>query len=261
MADVLQFDEETSRTLEIAYAAPEVVAQRRSVIQALQLHAGEAVLDIGCGPGYLVADMAAAVTPAGRVTGVDRSESALALARQRCAGLASVEFRSAEATRLPFLDSSFDAIVVTQVYEYVADLSAALSELYRVLRPRGRAVIIDTDWRTLVWHSSDPARMQRILQAWDAHLVNPVLPRTLAVQLRQAGLVVRQQSVIPYLNTQYNSNFYSYGLAKFICSFVPGRQDIAKEEVAAWAAEFPALSDSGAYFFSLNRYLFLAEKS
>ena len=64
----------------------------------------------------------------------------------------------ADATRLPFEAGHFDAAVSTQVYEYVPDVDRALADLYRVLRPGGRALILDTDWDSLVWHSSDQAR-------------------------------------------------------------------------------------------------------
>src|SRR3981081_2280046 len=54
-----------------------------------------------------------------------------------------------DAVVLPFPDGSFDAAVSTQVYEYVADMPRALAELRRVLRPGGRAVVLDTDWDSL----------------------------------------------------------------------------------------------------------------
>jgi ubiquinone/menaquinone biosynthesis C-methylase UbiE len=260
MTRSIRFDEETYRRMEVMYAAPDVAAQRRAVLDALKLLPGEKVLDIGCGPGFMVQELLPIVGRAGKVPAIDVNEGAIALARARCAAHSNVEFQSANATALPYLDSSFDAAVSTQVYEYVRDLSAALRELYRVLRPGGRAVIMDTDWRTAVWHSSDCERMDRILKAWDEHLMDPILPRTLAAQLREAGFVIRKQDVFVFLNSEYNSNTYSYGLAKIVGAFVPGRQGITKDEVIAWGDDLQSLADSGDYFFSLNRYLFIAEK-
>ncbi len=242
------------------YAAPDVVAQRRAVLEAIKLQPGERTLDIGCGPGFVAEEIARVAGPAGKVSAIDINEGAIALARVRCAGHSNVEFQSASAAALPYPDSSFDAVVATQVYEYVQNLNTALLELYRVLRPGGRTVIMDTDWRTAVWHSTDGDRMDRVLKAWDEHLVDPILPRTLAAKLRDVGFVIRKQSVFPFLNTEYNSDTYSHGLAKMICAFVPGRQGITKSEVMAWADDLRKLADSGAYFFSLNRYLFVAEK-
>ena len=73
--------------MEAAYTTPELVAQRREVLRLLALQPGESVLDIGAGPGFLAAEMAAAVEPGGRVFAVDPSESMRELARSRGAAL------------------------------------------------------------------------------------------------------------------------------------------------------------------------------
>ncbi|MCH8953472.1 MAG: methyltransferase domain-containing protein [Proteobacteria bacterium] len=217
------------------------------------------MLDIGCGPGYLAASMGAAVGSGGRVDGVDGSESMLALARSRCADQAWVTFHPGDATDLPFDDGAFDVAVSTQVLEYVADIDTALAEIHRVLRPGGRAVIVDTDWDNLVWHSGDAARMRRVLAAWDEHLVDPHLPRTLARRLKDQGFRVRAE-VIPIINIVLEPNTYSYGILGEIQDFVAGRQGVSAEEADAWAEDLHDLGRAGKYFFSLNRYLFAAEK-
>jgi arsenite methyltransferase len=58
-----------------------------------------------------------------------------------------------DATALPFPDGAFDAAAAVQVYAYVEDLDMALAELFRVLRPGGRAVVLDTDLDSMVWHA------------------------------------------------------------------------------------------------------------
>jgi hypothetical protein len=60
MAEMLQFDAETARRVEAVYTTPDVVAQRRDVLRILALRPGETVVDIGAGPGFLAAEMAAA---------------------------------------------------------------------------------------------------------------------------------------------------------------------------------------------------------
>jgi arsenite methyltransferase len=71
---------------------------------------------------------------------------------------------------LPYPDASFDAVVSTQVYEYVPDLEEAVSEFGRVMRPGGRGVIVDTDWATPYWSATDTAVRGRIIEAWQSGL-------------------------------------------------------------------------------------------
>lgn len=258
----LQFDDETSRRVEAIYSTPDVVAQREAVLRALELRPGEHVLDVGSGPGLLAADMAMAVGDSGRVRGLDISEGMVSISQRRCANIAHVDFQVGTATRLPFPESSFDAAVSTQVYEYLSgkDVTTALSELHRVLRPDGRAVIIDTDGDSLVWHSTDPERMKRVLGAWSEHCADFHLPRRLSSMLVQAGFQIHRRDCIPLFNPDYDPNTYSYGLISLIVAFVPGRQGVTKEEAEAWAEDLRRIGRECLYFFSLNRYLFLAIK-
>ena len=139
---MIEFDEEMAQRVEAVYRTPDVVEQRRATRAVLALQPGERVLDIGSGPGFLAAEMAAEVGPDGRVHGIDPSASMLACAARRDA---PVEYGSGDALALPFPDERFDVAVCTQVYEYVEDIAAALVEARRVLRPGGRLLVVDTD--------------------------------------------------------------------------------------------------------------------
>ena len=260
MSGGLQFNEETSRNIEALYLTPDVVAQRCQVLKALQLRESERVLDIGTGPGLLAYDMAASVGRDGRVCGIDMSEDMLAMSRKRCAHQPWTEYQRADATNLPYPDNGFDAAVSTQVYEYVADIPAALAELYRVTRPGGRVVVLDTDYGSLVIHTGDEARMERVLSAWDEHFVHAGLPRILSRHLRDAGFKIRQREVIPMFNPEYHDNTYAKRVLGMMASFAVGRRGVSQEEANAWLAEFAELGKQGKFFFSLNRYLFVADK-
>lgn len=253
MTDQLEFDEEASRAVEATYATQDVIGQRRATLRALELRPGERVLDIGCGPGYLAGEMAQLVGSEGHVQGVDPSPSMLAIARRHAP---SAELSEGGALSLPAPDASFDAAVSTQVYEYVADVEAALAEVRRVLRPHGRLLVLDTDWDSIVWRSSDHERMTRVLRAWDEHLADPHLPRRLPELLARAGFSVQRSAVVPVLNVGYERDTYSAHILGMIARFVSGRHGVSAEEASAWEADLRALGPN--YFFSLNRYLFLA---
>jgi arsenite methyltransferase len=242
---MLEFDEATAKQVEATYQTPDVIEQRRATRAILALQPGEHVLDIGSGPGFLAAEMAAEVGAGGRVVGLDPSESMLAMGARRGA---PVEYVAGDAVTLPFPDETFDAAIATQVYEYVPDMPAALAEARRVLKPGGRLLILDTDWDSVVWHSTDRARMQRVLKKWNDHLADPYLPRRLPGLLRDAGFALGEATIIPILNRGEADDF-SRRIMHVIADFVDDR---------AWAEDLRAMGED--YFFSLNRYVFVARR-
>jgi SAM-dependent methyltransferase len=184
---------------------------------------------------------------------------AMSAARPLRPDSAPVEFVRAGVERIPYPDGAFDAAVCTQVLEYVADIPRALAEIRRVLRPEGRVVLLDTDWDSIVWHSSDPARMERVLAAWAEHLFDPWLPRTLQGSLRRAGFAPEPPVVVPVLNVGYSEAMYSTRAIGLIAGYVPGHQGVTRAEADAWAEDLRSMGDD--YFFSLCRYLFAATRT
>ena len=260
MAPTIDFDEGAARALEAAYLTTDVIEQRCAMLRLLSPLPGQAVLDVGSGPGLLAAELADRVGPEGRVVGLDLAEPMLEMARRRCADRPQVSFEQGDAAKLPFEDASFDAVVSTQVYEYVPDIPGALAEVERVLKPGGIVAILDTDYDSWVVHTDDPERHARIVDAWDEHFVHRGLPRTLGASMRNAGLRLRQRVAIPMFNPEYVPSAFSFHLIKLIARFCAGRRSVTEDDAAAWLAEQEELGRTGGYFFSLNRYVFVAEK-
>ncbi len=82
----LQFDEETSRRIEAAYSSRDVLRRRALVREAVGARPGDRVLDVGCGPGFYVAEILEEVGPEGSVVGVDGSAAMLGLAADSKSG-------------------------------------------------------------------------------------------------------------------------------------------------------------------------------
>ncbi|MFT2014284.1 class I SAM-dependent methyltransferase [Streptomyces sp. 796.1] len=122
-----------------------------------ELAPGQSVLDVGCGPGTITADLAERVAP-GEVTGVDAAGGVLAQARATAAerGLTNLTFAVADVHRLDFPDDSFDVVHAHQVLQHVADPVGALREMRRVCRPGGVVAARDADYAAMTWYPQVP---------------------------------------------------------------------------------------------------------
>lgn len=119
---------------------PMVFAAKRALAARLAGQApGFSAAEIGCGTGRNLAALKAA--GAGALSGFDLSEGMLdkARARQTGAALAAHDM----AAPLPLPDASQDLVLVALAFEHVADLSAPLAEIRRILRPAGRALVLE----------------------------------------------------------------------------------------------------------------------
>jgi arsenite methyltransferase len=159
---------------------------------------------------------------------------------------------------IPEPDSLFDAAIAVQVLEYVPDTEAALTELYRVLRPGGRLVIWDADWSTVSMHSSDQDRMLRVLHAWDDHLAHPELPHMLARQLRDAGFSEVTADGTAFVTTTMDHESYGGSMVPLIGNYVAGHRGVSKEDAHEWLAEQVELDEAGAFFFACLQVCFTA---
>ncbi len=112
---------------------------RRRAVALARLDASQRAVDVGAGTGDLTFALARASAPGARVVAADLSRGMLEVARRRGPVLAVI----ANAESLPFADSSLDRVITGFTVRNVADLPRALREFRRVLRPGGRAVILE----------------------------------------------------------------------------------------------------------------------
>jgi SAM-dependent methyltransferase len=108
------------------------------VAEAAGVALGQDVLDVACGTGVLAREAARRVQPDGKVTGLDRNEGMLAVARRKAP---EIEWRQGQAEALPFPAGRFDAVASQFGLMFFEDRVLALTEMWRVLKPRGRLAV------------------------------------------------------------------------------------------------------------------------
>lgn len=125
------------------------------------LSAGMAVLDIGCGPGNISADLGSRVAP-GRVNGVDYADDAIAAATADFGEVANVTFAVGDGYNLDFADATFDVVHAHQVLQHLTEPVRALREWRRVLKPGATMAARDSIYSSFAWAPVDP-----VLDRWN----------------------------------------------------------------------------------------------
>ncbi len=128
------------------------------------LRPGLELLDVGCGPGTITADLAARLAP-GRVIGIDRSPAIVDSATADTDGAPNLHFAVGDVYALDFPNDSFDIVHAHQVLQHLSDPVAALVEMRRVCRPGGRVAVRDGDYAGFTWAPADP-RLERWLDVY-----------------------------------------------------------------------------------------------
>ena len=258
---MLTFDAATTRFLDMAYQGADISRRRKLSFDASDPQPGETIVDIGCGAGHLLAELARAVGPTGRVIGIDPSADMLATARSRCADFDWVSLTEGSADPLPVPDGAADKAVSMQVFEYLDNIPAALAECHRALRPGGRLVINDIHFDSLVWHTDHPARMTRMLAAWDHHFTERRVPALLPPLLRRAGFTIDRIATATITDHVLKPDGLALMMLRLIENFAIQRNLVPEPEARAWRAEQEELARNGAFFFSLTQFATIAHKT
>lgn len=110
--------------------------------QWLQLTGKEKILDVACGTGVLE-ELLLSQNPSQEIVGVDLSGNMLEIAKGRLTAYPNITFHQASVSDLPFAGETFDLVVCANSFHYFEDPEVSLSQMRRVLKVRGRLIVMD----------------------------------------------------------------------------------------------------------------------
>ncbi|WP_421982274.1 methyltransferase domain-containing protein [Roseibium sp.] len=217
---------------------------------------GGSVLDIGCGFGLETLRLANEIGPSGMVSGVDISPDFIAEARSRAEQAeAAIDYRVGDAHDLPFAAASFDSVRAERMLIYLKDVSGALAEMKRVLKPGGRLALIEPDFSTNTINIGNRRLMRRIVDHETAVAVEQSwLPGPLAVALSGIGFndieIATRVLIFPQeLGATY---FKSIGVHAQEAGVISG------VELTEWQDDIDRLRDKDQVFATIGYFLFTA---
>ncbi|MEM6973496.1 MAG: methyltransferase domain-containing protein [Pseudomonadota bacterium] len=221
------------------------LAQRRlAILHEIAPARGGRIIEIGCGAGLLLREIALATGPHGLAAGIDVSPDQVAAAEAETAGVPGVRVEVADAAALPFPDAVFDAGIAAHVLEYLDDPPAALRAMRRVLKPGARLVVLATNWDADFWHGTAPETAAPVLAAWRAEMHWPNLPARLGPMMIEAGFTGLRQVPVPVVNTSLGEDQMAPWMARIMAAHAGG------EAGTPWLREMAASDGSGEIFYS-----------
>ncbi|MGP3955273.1 methyltransferase domain-containing protein [Nonomuraea sp. 3N208] len=236
---------ELIQLLDVADAMPAGAALRARSYELLDLQDGAGVVDVGCGAGRAVGELA---ERGARAIGVDLSEEMIAVARSRWP---YADFRLGDACDLPLADGEVAGYRADKVFHELPDVAKALTEARRVLVPGGRVVLIGQDWDTQVIDSDDPGLTRAIVHARADLTANPRAARRYRNLLLDAGF----EDVAVEVHTAVFTDATMVPLLARTAAAVRAAGAITAEQESVWVAEQVERAQSGRMFLALPLFM------
>jgi len=176
--------------LDVAKRLPGYPAAKAQLLDRLRPEHASSAVDVGCGYGTDVIELAKRLRPGGRAIGVDVSEAMITEARRRAAGIGShVSFLVGDALALPFDDNTFDICRTETVLQHLADPGRALTEMARVTRPGGRVGALELDQETMFIDHPDIELFDTLRDSIISAMVQGAIGRQVPRLFVEAGLI------------------------------------------------------------------------
>jgi ubiquinone/menaquinone biosynthesis C-methylase UbiE len=208
---------------------------KRQSFDVLDVQAGHHVLDVGCGPGDDVRELAGRTGASGCVTGIDSNVAMIKEACQRSANdTLPTQFCQSDAHMLSFADGTFDRCRADRVFQHLQHPVFALQEMVRVAKSGGKIMVSEPDWETLVLDSEERIITRKIVNfICDRIVRNGWIGRQLPRLFKECGLKNIVVTTGAFVLTDYTLADRLWGLER---NAIRARDAgvISESELARW---------------------------
>lgn len=230
---------------------PEAIRIRNRSYELLDVGPDDLVVDVGCGAGGAVEELAGR---AGRAIGIDTSEQMVEVSRQR---FPERDFRRESAYALPFEDDSVAAYRAERVYQHLERPGDALAEAHRALAPGGRIVLLDQDYDAPTIDAADLALCRTILRAQSDAIRQRWIGRQYRGLLLDAGFV----DVVVEVNTSVYTDYRKLGpMIPAIAAAAVERGAVSQEQADAWLKDQRERGEQDRFFATMPIFTAFARK-
>ncbi|HEY7769206.1 methyltransferase domain-containing protein [Longimicrobium sp.] len=245
---------------------PDTVPVRDFIHVLLQPAGASSILDIGCGRGEDLRQIAQLTGGDARLVGIDASEATIADARRGAADDSRYSFLAHDVTTgLPFGDDEFDCVLSVNLLECIPDRQQLLREVHRVLKPGGRVVFAHWDWDSQLFDGDDKALVRQIVhtfadwqQAWMAD-ADAWMGRRLWRTFQESGGF--EGAVHPFVltNTRFGPGTYGHASIENFRGLVK-RGMLAPERYESFYRSVVELAATNRYFYSITMFVYAGNK-
>jgi len=234
---------------------------KRHSYRLLAVKPGNAVLDVGCGIGDDIRELAPILGRQGRIVGIDSSKTMIAEARRRSIAMRPrPEFRFAQADRIRCRSDTFDACRADRVFQHLAHPRDALMEMVRVTKPGGTVQAIDRDWGLIAIDAENQAVTRTILNRIREGIRNGWIGRHLPALFHDCGIQRIQIKAVPIVMRDFRVADTLLDLT-IVAGHAAAEGILTKKEVTTWLHDLDVRDKAGVFFATLVMFIVTGKKS
>ena len=245
----IDFDSDLGKLSRLMAESIAGTTRRNEILNEMQIKAGDVIIDIGCGAGYLLPHLAKAVGSSGTIYGLDPSKAQLEQASQRCSEFAIIKLIERSADDSELQSDCCNSVTSTQALEYIPDVDLALDEITRVLKPGGAFVNVSILWDHFKFYGADEKLNEKVHDAFKAHCSHQMLPMELPGKLERRGFRNIKDKSLAFVITRRDGNSPARYTEAIMANFAL-TQGMSEEEVSDWKSQLEKAEQQGRFGFS-----------